>query len=295
MNYENIYESFYSKYYSKAEGLIKNFFIKRQSQKRTFGSSYNEVIHYLSNDFKNRYNLYKNENLENSYRIFCRRQSIYFIDDVQEIFENDIKVEFDRINVSELPANYTYLKFIKEIALIEAIREISRLLSNNSVLLTMFYKLNEFDDFEIREYRRLPLEDYPIYRKLHSKLYPKQLEYLNAEVINSEKNDLDRTSNSSNYLGQASNEKANELFDFLIQYYRPDEKTSVKFVNILHYLKNDVNKELYIFNVKQPDFMKMIKIKVNIEIKKFAKSGRYNEDEKPILNTLESSFRKKKS
>ena len=172
MNYENIYEGFYAKYYSKAEFLIKNFFVKRYSQKKTFGNSYNEVIHYLSIDFVKKHNLYKNENLENAYRIFCKRRSIYFKDEVQEIFENEIKIEFDKINASELPTNYTYLKFIKEIALIEALREISRLFSNNARLLAMVYELNEFDNFEIRVHGNLALEDYPNFKVLHSKLYP---------------------------------------------------------------------------------------------------------------------------
>jgi hypothetical protein len=106
--------------------------------------------------------------------------------------------------------------------------------------------------------------------------------------------DLKNAFTSGNYLGQPTNEKANELFDFLIQYYRPDEKTSVKFVNILHYLKNDANKDLYIFNIKQPEFKEIIQTKFKIEIKKFAKSERYHDDEKSILNTLEGSFRNKK-
>ena len=192
MNYENIYEGFYTKYYSKAEFLIKNFFVKRHRQKKTFGNSYNEVIHYLSNDFVKKHNLYKNENLENAYRIFCKRHSIYFIDEVHEIFENEIKIEFDKINASELPANYTYLKFIKEIALIEALREVSRVFSNNARLLSMVYELKEFDKFEIRVHGNLALEDYPNFKILHSKLYPayndvslknEDLEILEPEVI----------------------------------------------------------------------------------------------------------------
>lgn len=299
MNYENIYEGFYLKYYSKVEFLIKKFLVKRHSQKKRFGNSYNEVIHYLSNDFVNKHNLYNNENLENAYRFFCKRRSIYFIDEVQEIFKNEIKIEFSKINAAELPSNYTYHQFIKEVALIEAVREILRLFSNHESLHRMVYELNEFDKFEIKVYGNLALEDYPNFKILHAKLYPKQLEIIvknvKLEVFDSEEIDLNDTTTTYDYLGQASNKKANELFDFLIQYYRPDEKTSVKFVNLLHFLKNDTNKELYIFNIKQLDFKEIIKTKFKIEIKKFAKSERYHDDEKSILNTLESSFRNKKS
>ncbi|HLF50926.1 hypothetical protein [Flavobacterium sp.] len=194
MNYENIYEGFYSKYYSKAEILIKNFFIKRHSQKRTFGNSINEVRFYLSNDFINKYILYNNENL---HQFFCKRHSIYSVDEVQEVFENEIKIEFDKINALDLPADYNYPKFIKEIALIEVKNEISRLLSNNSDLLVMFFKLNEFDDFEIREHRGLSVEDYPIYKKLKSKLYPENyanfIENNDFKVLEFEVIDLNNT------------------------------------------------------------------------------------------------------
>jgi hypothetical protein len=96
------------------------------------------------------------------------------------------------------------------------------------------------------------------------------------------------------YLGQPTNDKANKLFDYLIDNYRSNEITSVKYVNILHYLKNDVSKDLYIFNLKQGDYKDMIKKKCNIEIKKFAKSERYEDVEKPVLNSLLSSFSRHK-
>lgn len=172
MSYENIYEGFYLKYYSKVEFLIKNFLVKRHSQKKTFGNSYNEVIYYLSNDFVKKHNLYNNENLEYAYRIFCKRGNIYFIDEVQEIFKNEIKIEFDKIDVAELPANYTYYQFIKEVALIEAVREILRLFSNHERLHAMVYELNEFDKFEIKVYGNFALEDYPSFKILHARLYP---------------------------------------------------------------------------------------------------------------------------
>jgi hypothetical protein len=172
MNYENIYEGFYLKYYSKVEFLIKKFLVKRHSQKKRFGNSYNEVIHYLSNDFVNKHNLYNNENLENAYRFFCKRRTIYFIDEVQEIFENEMKIEFSKINAAELPSNYTYHQFIKEVALIEAVREILRLFSNHERLHAMVYELNEFDKFEIKVYDNLALENYPNFKMMHSKLYP---------------------------------------------------------------------------------------------------------------------------
>ena len=47
MDYENIYQDFYSKYYDKAEFLIKQFLIKRQSQNKIASNVINEVSHYF--------------------------------------------------------------------------------------------------------------------------------------------------------------------------------------------------------------------------------------------------------
>jgi hypothetical protein len=185
MNYESIYEGYYLKYYTKVEFFIKFFLVKRHSQKKTFGNSYNEVIHYLSNDFVKKHNLYANEKLEYAYRIFGKRRSIYFIDEVQEIFKNEIKIEFDKINAADLSANYTYNQFIKEVALIEAVREILRLFSNHERFYAMVYELNEFDKFEIKVYGNLALEDYPSFKILHSKLY--STNYTNAAVNTKDK------------------------------------------------------------------------------------------------------------
>jgi hypothetical protein len=113
-------------------------------------------------------------------------------------------------------------------------------------------------------------------------------------IINTPSIDIKKAFTSGNYLGQPTNDAANELFDYLIQYYRPEDNSSIKFINILHYLKNDANKDLYIFKVKQSEFKKIIQAKMGIEIKKFAKSERYIEAEKPILSALERSFQKNK-
>ncbi|HHT9078524.1 TPA: hypothetical protein ACT5CJ_001295 [Flavobacterium psychrophilum] len=103
------------------------------------------------------------------------------------------------------------------------------------------------------------------------------------------------TDNENLYLGQPTNENANKLFDYLIEYYRPAETTVVKYVNILHYLKNDAEKKHFIFTLKQDAYKIIVKQKTGIEIKKFAKSEQYNEVEKPILYSLENSFLKNKT
>lgn len=86
------------------------------------------------------------------------------------------------------------------------------------------------------------------------------------------------------------NENASKLFEWFVEYYRPDQKKSVKFINILHYFKNDANKEIYTFDLTQLEYKEMIKKKFDINITKFAKSEQYLEVEKPILKSKERNF-----
>lgn len=172
MDYEKIYQDFYSKYYDKAEFLIKQFLIKKQSQNKIFFTVLNEVSHYFNDYSINKCLVSKNENLKKLHLIFDNRYRIYATNQIQGIFSDEIKTGFNKLKISELPKDYNYILFIKEIALLEVLNEISRLLSNNARLLEMMYKLNEFEDFEIRTHENLALEDYPIYKNLFLKLHP---------------------------------------------------------------------------------------------------------------------------
>lgn len=172
MNYEKIYSGFYSKYYSKTEQIIKSFFLKRLSEKRTFNYASNEICENLKHLLISKYNLHNNQNLKNIHQIFKKRHVFYSAEETQYIFKNEIKTDFEKINYEELPENYTFIKLIKEIAITDILEEILRLMSINNRLLEMFYKLNDFKEFEIRDHKGLYLENYPIYLKLENKLYP---------------------------------------------------------------------------------------------------------------------------
>lgn len=121
-------------------------------------------------------------------------------------------------------------------------------------------------------------------------IFKAYINFLNRKLL--EQPEPTNTEMGTPYLGQPTNENANKFFDYLIENYRPTETTQVKYVNIQHYLKNDADKDRYIFRTKQNEYKKLIKQKTNIVISKFAKSENYNEVEKPILNTLERNFLK---
>lgn len=279
MDYEKTYTDFYSRYYDKMEFIIKKYLIINYNNKKSFNKIFNElsikVVDYKETKYKH---ILEDKTLNDLYKTFLNKNEIYFTDAINEIFSNEIKKEFELLTKSDKSITYSFRNLIIDFAILDVISEIKRLLSNNSRIIELAYELNRFDLFEIRYYAGISIENYPVYLLLSDIKYPKE---------NIDKNLI----NQNLYLGQPSNSKANSLFDFLVENYRPNEKTNIKFINILHFLKKDVDKNIYIYNLKQKEYLELVKNKFQITIKKFAKSESYHEKEKPILSSLESSFR----
>lgn len=102
---------------------------------------------------------------------------------------------------------------------------------------------------------------------------------------------LNNSSVTDKYLIQGTNKNGTVFFEYLIENYRQNETSKVKFVNILHFLKNDANKKYFTFKVRQKDYNNIVS-KYDIKILKFSKSELYLEDERPILHSLETAFLK---
>lgn len=250
MDYQNIYDTFYSKYYDKAELFTKLFFIKRQLQNRTFTTSFNHVSSYLNEYCVDNLCVLKNESLKELLTIFNKRYSIYAKNHIAEIFSNEIKINFDKLS-SEIPKDYTYVKLIKEIAILQALNEISRLLSNNVRLFEMVFSLNEFENFAIKDYNVIALEDTEIYQSLHAKLYPKR------------ENNMDSLGLNGTGLDAIELQKKNKIdllfvnpiaYDCFLTY----QKHIIDFYTDYSYLKKRLEKEQLIYNHKDNDFMQII-------------------------------------
>lgn len=248
IDYQNIYTDFYCNYYDKTEVLVKHYFEKCKSKNRAFGVSSNEINHYLNFSFIEKYPFFKNENFVKLYRLFSNRHSYYEANSIQEIFENEIKTEFDRIDLSNLPTNYNYIKLIKDIAIIDVANEISRLLSNNNRLFNMMYDLNNFADFEIREYRGLSLEDYPVYKKLHILKYPEY--YTDTTEINA----LGATQETNKENIILSLFKNADVYHCFLEY----QKYILDFYTDYSYLKKRLEKEKLIHKHKDNEFIEIV-------------------------------------
>ena len=294
IDYEKIYVDFYSKYYTKAEVLIKFYLIKRKSQGKAFGKSHFLVSNYLKNALANNYNLHRNEKLKVVYELFGTRYNEYEADHIRNIFAKEVKTAFEKIQFSELPKNYSYPKFIKEIAIIEVVIEISRLMSNNSQLLEMFYKANVFDDFEIREHRGISLEHYPVYKKLQQMAYPEYYEHniIKEELKTFETDSLKFGEKRVDFDPNHFNKKGYDLFLYLVENYTIKEEQKIKYINIWYFLKRKVRKDIYSFSFTQEKYVKFILENYSIEIKKFAKAQYDFDEQVNILNSHEDQFRR---
>lgn len=172
MDYNLTYNSFYNENYRKFEKIIKHRLIISKKKKLNFGPVLVDIRTYLSINYPKKIRLLQDSRLDNLYKIFNTRYSLFEKDHIEEIFKK-IEKEFNKLSIDY---NYTITDLIREIALLEVANEIGRLLHNRSSFFEMFYKADNLEEFEIKEYGNVALENVPIYKKLHRTLYP---EYYN--------------------------------------------------------------------------------------------------------------------
>lgn len=171
MKYSEHYNQHYYKIYSLVEFKIKKYYIDCKSKKLNYGICYNDLLVLINKYLKNRVTE-KNLDIKALYTIFNNRLLKYSEDEVDLIIENDILTEFQKLNNIELSKTNSIYKLINEFALRDVLKEITRLLQNNSSLFKLFYDLNEFDQFEIKYYRLQRLEDTEIFTNLNKRKNP---------------------------------------------------------------------------------------------------------------------------
>ncbi len=211
MDYNQVYNSYYNRYYNGFEKKIKKKFIDGKSTKTSFGMILNEILQYLDLEIPKRTTLNKNEDLKSLLIIFRNRYSYYEEDETQEILKNVIKDKFKKLD-PHITEKYTFDNLIREIALLNVSHEIRRLLQNNSRLFELFYKTKMFDEFEIREYSPIGLEQSSLFRKLNKIAYP---EYYQNISVEKEKTEI-------NYIKKDNDIKTSNL---IVNKLKADEKS----------------------------------------------------------------------
>jgi hypothetical protein len=247
MDYAKIYEDFYSKYYTKTEGLIKSYFIKCKSEKRPFGHAIYKIRIHLADTILKKQVILDYNALKSAHQIFVYRFSAYESDEIQSIFANEIKIAFNKISSADLPKDYNYIKFIKDVASLTIINEILRLLQNNSPLFDRFYNLNDYQKFEIKEYGDI-LERTAIYIEIDSRIYP-QYYLLDTESLDQQKDDEVSVNIAPSLFLNAEISKC--FSDY-------QKKYILSFYTDYSYLKKRMESEKLIFNRTDNDFIKII-------------------------------------
>lgn len=185
IDYGKTFEDFYLKYYDEFEEYAKDFFIKSYQDEVSFNAAYNDFEEFLRIDFRQDLFYPRTVILNELYHLFLKNQSRYKSNSMQKVFINIIKPIFDESDLVQFPKEYTFNFFIAEIALVECLNEISRLLTNNYFYFEMFYNSNRLNFFEIRDYP-LAKEDYPYYKEMYAELYHEDRENKNLEVAENE-------------------------------------------------------------------------------------------------------------
>lgn len=170
MDYKDIYEDFYNKTYLNREQEIKIELIRAKSESRAFIPSLNKIIKNTEVLVKHN-DIYSNNILVKLEKVFTENLIEYDENSIELSIKNDLYPEYLNLNEDVLPLNYSFPKLIGDLGTLNALNEVNRLFRNNSRLFEMMFGLNDFKDFEIKEYQMV-LDNTPIFKKLHKRLYP---------------------------------------------------------------------------------------------------------------------------
>ncbi|SFF27006.1 hypothetical protein [Flavobacterium xueshanense] len=137
--------------------------------------------------------------------------------------------------------------------------------------------------------RKNELKQQFINKKVDKLLFSNTENFLKTEdtVVESNKNKI---KNKPDFNRNHWNEKCFELFNYLIDNY--EKKGKVKFINIFYYLKNKVDKNIYVFSFTIDQYKTFIESKHNIKLTTFRTAEfDFEDNEIPVLNAFAADFR----
>lgn len=153
--YLNTYDYFYNKTLKKSEAFflssIKDCFKKEIAFNFFENSAYTRISNFKSYISKN-----ITANYSNSLSIFNNRASYYKTNELKYILEDILKNEFIKESEKSNLKNYTYRKFICDLAILESLRNVRSILEVNSELHSRMYVLNKYSGFKLVNYKSDP-------------------------------------------------------------------------------------------------------------------------------------------
>lgn len=180
MKYSEIYSKSYDENYVQLEAFCKKYFVDAKADSLAFTNTLNELRTLIYSNRAKIFSVTYEKEIEKLVFLFDERYSFYEKNEIDLVLEKKIKKEFNEN--CHFPKEYHFEKFIEELGKFDASKEISRLLSINNTLFDFIYQLEEFDKFEIKDYRG-NLESQPIFKKYRQILYPDPI-YQNIIELN---------------------------------------------------------------------------------------------------------------
>lgn len=273
MDYLKIYNSNYNKAYRIGESLIKHKLIQFNKESLSYNRAFNLTLELFEN-FEGKYSIKKETCLIELKLFYKNSLGNYSKNSIELTLKNEVKKKFSKLSLDNLNINYIFDSFVRELAITNAINELSRIFSNYSEMYKMMYNNDFFESFEIKDYHPIDFRDSKNYTDLLNKFYPleKSTENYseNFSVIYSDDN-INDSENHTSYF----NEKEKAFLLHSIYKIIEDSKTGAKLNNTEFYkvlsivnLKDDLC--LTSDNYKNSDYYRVLSggiEKVSSEIK----------------------------
>lgn len=240
MNYEDFYNKHYQLNYSNQESLAKSYFIDEHLKDRDFNYVFNALKEKIVKQCQTENLISQNKDLNDLLKIFNEKGDYYRNNLIQNILQNEITSKFNLIE--NLPPNYNFESFVKELAINNSNNEILRLLLINKRIYDMIFQLNSFDKFEIKVFGS-DIESTSIFKELHQKIYPEA--YTIKDNINlanqfSGENIIDNVNDNYQKKNQKKNNfreiHGNNFREFFTEEFR--KKHFKKIEDLQDYMKN---------------------------------------------------------
>jgi len=257
MEYKDIYEDCYNKTFANREKEIKLELIKAKSESKAFNFSLNLIIKNTGlliseNCIKSNKNLSLLEETHN------RNLSNYNENAIELTLKNDIYPEYLKLNEDQLPSKYSFNRFIYDLGTLYALNEVNRLFRNNSRLFEMMFELNDFKDFEIKEYQMV-LDNTPTFRKLCKRQYPER--EIDKKIIRNE----DTVSYIDSKFSLLNNEEKILLLNIIYNAFtknvdndKPNKITLTDFARVIYLTKDSIDINIFDKNYANKGFYKKL-------------------------------------
>ncbi len=234
MDYQTNYTNTYNQTFLKREAFFKEQLVLAKQLNQTFNYTSNTLLKNSYEFLTSKIDHFMEEPYLEIMILFNNRFSMYEDNRIKNIMEYKIEPF-----VAALDHNTTINlnEIIGKIAELDAIKEASRIFSNNYNLDKFMYILNDFKKFELKEYPG-PLENYPIYIKLRDKVYPKSKTGKTAIKNTAENEDVYL---DIKQVAELTNYKVSTIYDLKhkrkIPFYKNGAKLQFKKSEILEWME----------------------------------------------------------